>query len=224
MVSSMKLRSWRRSTPYGQSKVNAEIELTKLATDDFCPIFLRSATAYGLSPRIRFDLVLNNLVAWAVTTGQIHMKSDGTPWRPIVHIEDIARAFVAMVDAPADKVRCEAFNVGRTEHNYQIRELAEIVAETVPGCKITYAEDAGPDLRCYRVNCDKIARVVPEFQPKWDARAGAKQLYEAYRRSGLTLEEFEGPRYQRIGHLMSLIDGDLLGKDMRHTVAGLNEP
>ena len=155
----------------------------------------------ALSPRLRFDIVLNNLVAWAVTKGLIYLKSDGSPWRPIVHIEDISRAFIAGLQAPAEKVFNEAFNVGRTEHNYRIREIAEIVAEVVPGCRLEIASDAGPDKRSYRVSFEKIARVLPEFKPQWDVRKGAEQLYAAYRAVGPDARGVRGPRYQRISHI-----------------------
>jgi nucleoside-diphosphate-sugar epimerase len=178
---------------------------------------LRPATAYGVSPRLRFDIVLNNLVAWAFTTGRIYLKSDGTPWRPIVHIEDISRAFIAALEVPGDQVMNQAYNVGQTAHNYRIHDLASIVAEVVPGCTVELAAGAGPDKRSYRVSFEKIRRDLPEFRPQWDARKGAEQLYECYRSSRLTLEEFEGPRYQRIGHIKKLIGDGILDAGLRHT-------
>jgi len=157
-------------------------------------------------------------VAWAYTTGQVMLKSDGSSWRPIVHIRDIAAAFIAVLKAPRELVHNEAFNVGATQENYRIRELAEIVAETVPGCHLQFASDASPDKRCYRVNCDKIVRVLG-YRPEWTARAGARELYEAYNNYGLTLDEFEGPRYQRIGHIKKLLEQQTLGNDLRFRVA-----
>jgi nucleoside-diphosphate-sugar epimerase len=202
-------------TAYGWSKVFAERDISKLADGAFSPTFFRPATAYGLSPRLRFDIVLNNLVAWAVTEGIVRLKSDGSPWRPIVHVEDISRAFIAGLEAPRELVHDEAFNVGQTLHNYRIRDIAAIVAGVVPGCRIEIAPDAGPDNRSYRVSFDKIARVLPAFRPQWSAQSGAEQLAAAYNGSRLTAAEFEGPRFQRIGHIKHLLASGILGRDMR---------
>ncbi len=202
-------------TDYGRSKVLAERDLKPLADDSFTPVFLRFATAYGVSPRMRFDIVLNNLVAHAHTSGRILMMSDGTPWRPIIHVEDMARAFLAALEADADAIRGEAFNVCRTENNYQIRDLAEIVAETVPGSKIDYASDAGPDNRSYRVSSAKIEKAIPGFQPKWDAKMGARQLYDAVKAADLKIEDFEGRKYKRLAQLEALVAEDRLDADFR---------
>lgn len=202
-------------TPYGKSKVLVEQDVTLLADDRFSPTFLRSGTAYGVSPRLRFDLVLNNLTAWAYTTGRVFLKSDGSPWRPVLHIEDMSRAFVAVLEAPRELIHNEAFNVGRSSENYRIRDLAQIVAETVPGSYIEYAEGAGPDKRNYRVNSDKISRTLPNYKPTWTARQGAQALYEAYQQVGLQPEEFEGPRYRRIHHIKHLINNGRLSNTLR---------
>jgi len=205
-------------TPYGESKQLAERDLSKLADETFSPTYLRHATAYGVSPRLRFDLVLNNLMAWAFTTKRVYLKSDGTPWRPIVHIEDISRAFLAALQAPREVIHNEAFNVGRDDENYQIRELAELVRDTVPGSYIEYAPDAGPDKRTYRVDFSKIKEKLPAFTPQWTAKRGVQELLEAYKQLDLQDTRFEGPQYSRIAHIKYLLKTKKLDPSLRWTV------
>ena len=202
-------------TPYGVAKVEAERGIAALAGDGFSPVFLRNATVYGLSPRLRFDLVVNNLTAWAVATGEIRMLSDGSPWRPLVHVEDVARAALAAVEAPREAVHGEAFNVGRDAENYRVREVAQIVGQEVPGCRVSFADGASPDLRSYRVGFAKIAERLPAWQPQWTVRDGVRQLRDALAGPSLTPDVFEGPRFSRIAHLQARLADGSLAPDLR---------
>jgi len=204
-------------TAYAKSKVDSERDLLAMTSPKFSPTFMRNATAYGISPGMRMDLVVNNLTGWAFTTKKIKIMSDGTPWRPLVHVEDICRAFIAALEAPTEKVRGKAFNVGMNGENYQIKDIAETVGRIVPDCEIELMNVAPADQRTYRVDFSRIESELPGFKPEWKLEKGIRQLYETFSEEGLTYDDFTSEKFTRLAHLKKLIEKNILDQQLFRT-------
>jgi nucleoside-diphosphate-sugar epimerase len=201
-------------TAYAVSKVNTEKDVKPMGDKNFSVTFLRNATAYGISPKLRLDLVVNNLVGWAMTTGQIRIMSDGTPWRPLIHVEDLARAFVAVVETPGELVNGKSFNVGLNRENFQVKDIAKMVGDVVPNCKVVISGEHGGDSRSYRVDFSKIARELPAFKPQWDLAKGIEDIYKKYKEFGMDDEHFNGRYFTRLKQLEYLLKGDKLNENL----------
>jgi len=205
-------------TEYARSKVKSEHAIAALAGDGFAPTFLRNGTIYGVSPRMRFDTVFNDLVGSAVTTGKVALCSDGKPWRPVVHVEDVARAFLAVLEAPLARVSNQAFNLGANHLNHQVIELAEVVVDTVPHCRLRVVAQPGADQRTYKADFSKFARAFPDFSFKWTVKEGARELFQTFKTIGLTREDFVDKRFTRLKWLRYLLDTNQLDGFLRWNI------